>query len=224
MTTVYGALIIIIAYLIFYYPMVKIDELKTDPGGLGSGLGILMSIVMIVMSIGYRLIILRIMPSRKPSNKITESYFIVMTTIIFHFFFYLITPATFYIFAPIYDNLKLKVLFMAVFVFMIMTVIVAALDIRYNLFRMRRNKLLGQKSLANVFCQQRLHEMVTPPSFPIEFKLMVIYDVWAFNSFYIFQMPELLIFFLIGMFIIFWIDKHNIYNHYKMQYFLSIDL
>jgi len=53
---------------------------------------------------------------------------------------------------------------------------------------------------------------------------MVLYDIWAFNSFYVFQLPELLIFFLLVIFAIYWIDKHNIYRHYKMQYFLSIDL
>lgn len=107
-TTLYGVLLIIISFAVFYFPMIKIDEEKIDSPGLGSGLGVLISTLMIVMSISYRLIILRIMPSRKPSNKITESYFIVMTTIVFHFFFYLITPATFYIFTSIPKNYKLK--------------------------------------------------------------------------------------------------------------------
>lgn len=49
------------------------------------------------------------MPTRKPSSKLAEAYFIVMTTIIFHFFFYLVTPAAFYVFAQsIPVNYKLK--------------------------------------------------------------------------------------------------------------------
>ena len=53
---------------------------------------------------------------------------------------------------------------------------------------------------------------------------MVLLKIWAFNAFYIFQIPYVLLMFIVVIFIIFWIDKKNIYTHYKMQAFLSIDL
>ena len=66
-------------------------------------------------------------------------------------------------------------------------------------------------------CQAKLHEEVSPPSFPIEFKLMVALNIWSFNSFYIFELPYLIFFFLMILGVTYWIDKHNLYNHYKMQ-------
>lgn len=39
-----------------------------------------------------------------------------------------------------------------------------------------------------------------------------------------FQIPYLLITFVLVLFIVFWNDKKNIYKHYKMQAYLSIDL
>jgi hypothetical protein len=89
------------------------------------------------------MILIRLMPTRRPSSKLAESYFIVMTTIIFHFFFYLFSPAAFYVLAKnIYANSKLKELFMAIIGFALMTVAVAGLDVRYRLFKGRREKLL----------------------------------------------------------------------------------
>jgi hypothetical protein len=222
---VLGIGFMLLSFAIFYFPMIKIDEEKVYSPGLGTALGLIISILIIILAIVYRLIILRLMPTRKPSSKLAESFFIVMTTIVFHFFFYLLTPAAFYLFAgSIPDNIKLKEFFMAIVSFALMSILVAFIDLRYRLFNKKRQRLLGQVSEANMFCQQRLHEELTPPSFPIEFKLMVVFNIWTFNSFYIFNLPYLLFFFMMVLVILYWIDKYNLYKHYKMQQYISIEL
>jgi hypothetical protein len=65
---------------------------------------------------------------------------------------------------------------------------------------------------------------VTPPAFPVAFKLVMVFNVWIFNSFYVFNIPYLLLFFFAVLFLLYWIDKFILYNHYKMQSYLSLEL
>lgn len=53
---------------------------------------------------------------------------------------------------------------------------------------------------------------------------MVVLNIWSFNAFYVFQIPYLLVLFWIALIIMFWVDKKNLYKHYKMQVFLSIEM
>lgn len=127
--------------------MYKIDEEKYDKPGLGTGLGLLISVLIIVLAFVYRVIIVGLMPTRRASSKLAESFFIVMTTVIFHFFFYLVTPATFYILAgSVPKNIKLKEFFSAIFSFTLMSLFVAILDLKYRLNKKKREKLLNQAS------------------------------------------------------------------------------
>jgi len=53
---------------------------------------------------------------------------------------------------------------------------------------------------------------------------MVLLNIWSFNAFYIFLTPYLLALFVIVMALLYWIDKKNIYRHYKMQVYQSIEV
>lgn len=53
---------------------------------------------------------------------------------------------------------------------------------------------------------------------------MVAFNIWSFNSFYIFELPYLIFLFMIILFLLYWIDKFNLYKHYKMQQYMSIEL
>ena len=52
----------------------------------------------------------------------------------------------------------------------------------------------------------------------------MVFNVWIFNSFYVFNIPYLLLFFFAVIFFLYWIDKFILYNHYKMQSYLSLEL
>lgn len=113
---------------------------------------------------------------------------------------------------------------MNAFSFCLFSLLLNLLDFGYMGFNGRKKKLLNKITEAKVFCQSRLHEEVTPPAFPIAFKLVMVFNVWIFNSFYVFNIPYLLLFFLAVLFILYWIDKFILYNHYKMQSYLSLEL
>ncbi len=224
-TTVIGLGFMLLCFILLYFPIVKIDEEKIEDPGLGSALNLVISLVIQTLALVYRLIILRLIPSRKPSTLLAESYFVVITTVIFHFFFYVVAPGTYFVVSQsIHPNVKLKQLFVAVVTFLVMTIIVAKFDMKYKLYKGRRKKLLYMPSFYQKYCQYRLHEELTPPSFPVEWKLMVILDIWAFNAFYLFEIPYLVFLFMIILFVLYWIDKRNLYDHYKSNSYLSIKL
>lgn len=53
---------------------------------------------------------------------------------------------------------------------------------------------------------------------------MVLLNILSFNAYYTFQIPYLLLVFVAAITIIYWVDKRNLYKHYKMQAYLSIGL
>lgn len=65
---------------------------------------------------------------------------------------------------------------------------------------------------------------MTPPPFPVSFKLVVAFNMWSFNSYYIFNIPYLVVMFFIALLVLYWIDKYILYNHYKMQSYLSMEI
>ena len=48
--------------------------------------------------------------------------------------------------------------------------------------------------------------------------------MWSFNSYYIFNLPMLLLVFLVVLFILYWVDKYVLYNHYKHNNYISLEL
>lgn len=122
-----------------------------------------------ILAIGYRLIIIKLVPKRRPSSRDSESYFVVMATVIFHFLFYLVVPISYYMLdlGGIPRNLKLKQLFIAVLTCLFMTVLIAILDIKHRIFNRRRRKLVSEWRWWGQYCQARLHELLSWPAFPI---------------------------------------------------------
>lgn len=115
------------------------------------------SIVLFVMVFTFRGIIAALMPTRRPSSKLSEGYFVVITVAMFFFFFYLVSPALFYIFSKIPDNYKLAEFFMTVLIFCVGNIFIALLDFGYMFFNMKKKKLMNQRLEANAYCQGRLH-------------------------------------------------------------------
>ncbi len=82
----------------------------------------------------------------------------------FHFFFYVIAPGTYYIIPTkvddtvINNNIKLKQLFLAVVIFLIMSLIVAFVDLRYRLYKSKHKRILSNWTEWGKRCQIRLHE------------------------------------------------------------------
>lgn len=170
-----------------------------------------------------RSIIGAIMPLRKPSNKLAEGYFVVMAVAVYFSCFYIISPWVFYLFTTDFPkNTKLGTFFMVILIFCISTLVINVADVGYRIFNRKKNKLLNHPNEARKFCQGRLHEELTPPSYPLAWKLVVVFNVWSFNSYYIFELPYLLGLFFILLLILYWVSKHHLYNNYRTQSYLSL--
>lgn len=71
----------------------------------------------------------------------------------------MVAPGTYFeISVNIASNVKLKQLFITVVTFLILTVIIALIDMRYRIFNSRRHKIMSKESEWGKYCQVRLHE------------------------------------------------------------------
>lgn len=222
-TTIVGASFICISFAALYFPMLEIDNIKITHPNIGMGLGVLSSAIIAVLFLIMRSIIGFIMPLRKPSNKLAEGYFVVVAVAVYFSCFYIISPWVFYLFTTSFpENTKLGTFFMLIVIFSVSTTIVNVADVGYRVFNSKKKKLLGKEQEANKYCQGRLHEELTPPSYPLAWKLVVAFNCWSFNSYYIFEMPYLLGLFFILLFILYGVSKHHLYSHYRTQSYLSL--
>ena len=131
--------------------MVEIDIEKVQDPGLGTALGLILSFALVILVFVFRAILTGIIiPRRRPSSKLDEAYFSVITLAIFFFFFYLISPAFFYFFTSnhlssenIPNNFKLAQFFMTLFIFCVVNTLLQLLDLGYRTYCSKKNKLLN---------------------------------------------------------------------------------
>ncbi len=138
----------LIAFALLYFPILKINELNIlDRSIVSTILSLLISTFLQILAVVYRQVVIHLLPTRRPSSIQSQSYFIVMTTVIFHFLFYLVVPVSYYILIDVIPkNIKLKQLFIAILMFLAMVIIIAILDIKHRIFNSRRKKILSKWS------------------------------------------------------------------------------
>ena len=138
----------LIAFALLYFPILKINELNIlDRSIVSTILSLLISTFLQILAVIYRQVVIHLLPTRRPSSIQSQSYFIVMTTVIFHFLFYLVVPVSYYILIDVIPkNIKLKQLFIAILMFLAMVIIIAILDIKHRIFNSRRKKILSKWS------------------------------------------------------------------------------
>lgn len=91
------------------------------------------------------MIVAVLMPTRRPSSKLAEGYFVVIGLALFFFFFYLVSPAVFYEVTPsIPDNFKLATFLMTIILFCLTNTILNLIDIGYRTYNGKKNRLLTQ--------------------------------------------------------------------------------
>ena len=142
-TTLIGLFMAIVAYMVFYFPMEEIDQQKVADPRVGTPLGFIIALVVVSMMLTYRFIIIGMIPTRRPSSRLSEGLFVVMNLATFFFFFYLLSPAIFYLIATsIPQNAKIGTFFMLIIVFSASNIIVNGIDLGYRTYKSRVNKLL----------------------------------------------------------------------------------
>ena len=112
-----------------------------------------------ILNLMYRFIMALLSDQRKPNTYLSRTLFIVLTTVMFHLLFYLYLPAIWYaIFSTKNSSsIKLRTLFFQVFVFVVVSIIIASIDFEYCFFRKRMKKHLGNTETAYKLCQKQLH-------------------------------------------------------------------
>lgn len=224
LTSVISLVFLAACYGLLVAPLLQANHAKEVEAGLIWNF--VVAFILFIMSVSYRMIMEKLSITRKPNTYLSKSKFVVITTVMFHMMFYLYIPAIFYVETQsgFLQAAKLKSLFIQVFVFLFFSFLIALADVRYRIFAYNRKKHLSRVSESHQVCQKKLHDLVTFPSFPIEFKLMILYKIWSFITFYSFQIPYVMGFMVILLLFLYWNDKHSIYTHYKMQTYLPLEL
>lgn len=113
-------------------------------------------------------------------------------------------------------SLKLLSIGIQVIFFLLIQFILSAFDIIYCFWNRKKDRILAAQK--PVYCQKQLHEKVTFPTFPLEFKLMLLFKSWTFVLFYAFELPYILILILILFVYLYISDKHSVYTHYRPEH------
>ncbi len=167
LTTVISLIFLAVCYGLLVFPLLKIkDAEKVSTGLLWN---VVLGTILFIMSLSYRMIMEKLSLSRRPNTYLSRSKFVVLTTVFFHILFYLYIPAIYFVetHQAFSRSEKLKTLFFQVFLFLLFSLIIATVDVRYRLFMSRRKKYLSQASESQKVCQKKLHDILTFPSFPI---------------------------------------------------------
>ena len=98
-----------------------------------------------ILNLIYRYIVSILADQRKPNTYLSKSFFAVVTTVFFHLLFYLYLPAVYYAISSTKSSasVKLRTLFFQVTVFVIVSIIIASIDVDYCMFRTKMKKHLS---------------------------------------------------------------------------------
>ena len=150
-----------------------------------------------------------------PYTHSQKALFVVVTTVLFHFSFYLFLPSLFLLKQDQFRGEVLKIIAHQTTNFIIIQLVLFGLDIRYFLWNRRRRRWAGDKEARG--CQKVLHKRLQYPRFPIEIRLLVLFKFWFLMTFFAFHTPIVVFFLLVGLLCILAKDKFNIYHHYRME-------
>jgi hypothetical protein len=119
---------------------------------------------------------------RKSNTQTSRTLFIVSTTVIYHFIYFLIVPTFYFVAAQEDRSKKLFSISYQALNFIIIQLLIAGFDVFYCCWDKKRTKILGKGKKG--LCQREMHKVLTTPRFIIEFKLIIMFKSWSFVTFY----------------------------------------
>lgn len=151
-----------------------------------------------------------------PNNQTSRTMFIVLTTVLFHFIYYIIIP-TFYLrfVGKVDKNRTLFIITNQSFNFLLVQFILAGVDIVFCSWNKRLKKVEDQSK--PVGCQKILHSQIQFPRFPIEFKLIILFKTFSFIILFAFESPFIMFLCFALLVFLYFADKRAVYQHYRMQ-------
>ena len=141
--------------------------------------------------------------------------FIVMTTVVFHYLFYLFIPAIYLAAEKDRRGDVLKCMGSQTIGFVIAQIILSSVDIIYCIWG--KSRKAAEDESRPIGCQKILHSKIQYPRYPIEFKLIVTFKFWSLTTFFSFHTPIVLLLIMVSMVFLYVKDKNNLYRHYRME-------
>lgn len=102
---------------------------------------------------------------RYPNTYTNKTLFIVVTTLLFHFIYYLIIPTMYLRFQEDSRGRILKVISNQTINFVIVHIIIAGFDLMYCCWNRRQQRVEDEER--PIGCQKMLHESIEYPRFPM---------------------------------------------------------
>ena len=168
----------------------------------------------VVVALTFRGWMNKLSEMRFPNTYTRRTMFIVITTVLFHFIFYLFIPSIYLAFDTDNRGSILTLFSNQAITFIVVQVVLSGMDLMYCCWNRRRKAVEDEDR--PVGCQKILHEKIQYPRFPIEFKLIILFKIWSFITFFAFHVPLVLLFILVALVFLYVKDKLNLYYHYRM--------
>jgi hypothetical protein len=144
--------LIAMCYALFYYPLKF--SLKTHSSNIGSAhltlaekfLPLLIALVMMAMSVGFRMYMEVLAERRYPKTYLEHSKFVLATTVMFHLIFYLLIPTIFFVSDNnINQSIKLYTLAQQAQTFIIIQLLLSWLDFVFRMWRVKKINALSDQ-------------------------------------------------------------------------------
>lgn len=224
-------ILIALCYALFYYPLkfslqshANIDHSahltlaeKFLPGFI--------AILMLLMSIGFRMYMEVLAQRRFPKTYLDQSKFVLATTVMFHLVFYLVVPTIFFAIPNgINQSIKLYALSQQAQTFILVQLVLSWVDFVFRMWRVKKIRALSDQREAFKYPQEYLHQRVEYREFPLELKLIVMFKIWSFALFYAFFLPYITFLISLSLIILYLLEKRNLYAHYSQRRYLGVEL
>ena len=150
---------------------------------------------------------------RFPITFTQRTMFIIITTTLLHFIFYLWLPSMYLNFYHDNRGEVLNLMSNQALSAVIVQIILTYLDFFYCCWNKNKKKIEDEdKPYA---CQKILHQNMQYPRFPIEFKMIILFKFWSLMTFFGFHIPMVLFLILVALSYHYIKDKYNLYFHYR---------
>ena len=94
----------------------------------------------------------------------------------------------------------------------------------YRIWKSRKTSSLSDQREGFKYHQKKLHALVEYRDFPLEIRLQSMFRIWSFVLFYVFYIPEMVIYMFISLGMLYVLEKRNFYLHYALRRAIPLDL
>ncbi len=170
-------------------------------------------LIAVLIALFFRKCVDMLADMRLPITFTQRTMFIIITTTLLHFIFYLWLPSTYLNFYHDMRGQVLNLMSNQALSAVIVQIILTYFDLFYCCWNKNKKKVEDENK--PYACQKILHQNMQYPRFPIEFKMIILFKFWSLITFFGFHIPMVLFLILIALSYHYIKDKYNLYFHYR---------